>query len=651
MKAIRKYFKKPPPIPKRGLELEREQKPSPIPKRIQKREPYHISILNWQDETENVFPEDVQHENSFDWIDRVGKHWHLLEIRSLHEHMQNIQAGMIWEAEVEAIAYAKEQEYINAVEERRKNTIPNTVPKESAPIIPFRLYDCALGVLKSHEVYMQETNGVVPLYLVVSQVWGNIKEHLIIPSVAWGVPISNRAKWHAILDYCKRKQICWLWMDILCIDQTQNSPAADQEKAKEIPKMAAYYRGATACLVIPDRYEAFSEAYRRVMGVYLAFGGATSGDRISNNALAIWNSIEMMNTLIIDWYRKILRNGSLRKPSEGKNYQFVTPGEERMLHGWIGTHYMRPGAKDILNCKGHLDLVYAVHQTRRKRCAKGEDRLFALYGLISDDEKVAVEVSTCSTGVISKSTDKNTLRMKWKQTMEKVLEGGKIWPLLYDVLDPDDITPGLHWMPRYTTHADLVRGVWCGSIYLDNIHHNNRHMIQVADDDGLHITVRRVGLITGASTNMRAGSGELSKAIACIWILMAKGFNIDPILEQFKYGPSLTTQDGVLRDEVEGAQMALEAALRARSLGECFYVLEQAQLRSKLMSYDGINEWNKQILCMTVKGQFRPVVLMGWIHSTKKLERGNCWVLDVTSEPLQTVKRWVVANRHGPNTY
>ncbi|KAH7905975.1 hypothetical protein BJ138DRAFT_1016942 [Hygrophoropsis aurantiaca] len=556
-------------------------------------------------------------------------------------------------------------------------------PLFSAPIIPFRLYDCVQGVLKSHEVYMQETNGVVPLYLVVSQVWGHIRLRMIMPSVAWHVPLSGAEKWYAIRDYCKRKQIRWLWMDILCIDQTQNSPAADQEKAKEIPKMAAYYRGATACLVIPERYEAFSKAYRRVKGVYSAFGGATSGDRITNNALAIWNSIGMMNTvitdawftriwtyqefllpkhhflldgqkldvnhiqLIIDWYHEILRNGSLRKPPKGKSYFFVTPGKEHSIAGWDSGHLdMIRNYKEELYKKGYLDLACVVHQTRHKSCTKDEDRLFALYGLIPDDEKVGVEVFTQSNGLGGESLNKVILRMKWMETMEKVLVGGRVWPLLYDALDPDDITRGLHWMPRYTTYSDLYRGIWCGPIHLDTIHHKNHHTIQVTDD-GIHIAIRRVGRIIGASTN----GGEVNKVIACIWLLMAKGFNIDPILEQFKCGLSNTSQDAVLRDEVEGAQVALEAALRADSLGECFYILDQAKLKRKLIYSCCIGEQNKQVLCMAVKGQLRPIVLMAWIHSTKKLEKGNCSVLDVTSGPLRIVKRWVVANRHGPNTY
>ncbi|KAH7902959.1 heterokaryon incompatibility protein-domain-containing protein, partial [Hygrophoropsis aurantiaca] len=504
---------------------------------------------------------------------------------------------------------------------------------------------------------MQETNGVVPLYLVVSQVWGDIKEHMNIPSVAWGVPISNSAKWGAILDYCKRKQIRWLWMDILCIDQTRGSPAADQEKAKEIPKMTAYYRGATACLVIPDRYEAFSKAYQRVKGVYSAFGGATTGDQISNHALTIWNSMETMNTvitdawfsriwtyqefllpkhhflldgqrldvngirLIIDWYHKILRNKSLQKPAEGKNFSFVAPGTELVIRGWTPEH-MGYDLKEELDRNGHLDLARVVQQTLQKRCTKDEDRLFALYGLISDDEKVTIEVSARSPSVHNasangESPDRATLRMKWVQTMVKVLTAGRIWPLLYNALDPDDITPGFHWMPRITTPSNHARGVWSGPIYLDTIHHKNLHTIQVADD-GLHIAVRRVGRIIGTSTNMGDGGGELNKAIACIWLLMAKGFNIDPVVEQFKYGLSHADRDAVLQDEVAGAQMALEAALRARSLVECFYIFEQAQLRSKLVYGNGISGWHRQIVCMVAEGQHQPLVFMAWIHSTKR---------------------------------
>ncbi|KAH7905561.1 heterokaryon incompatibility protein-domain-containing protein [Hygrophoropsis aurantiaca] len=644
------------------------------------RTPYHINVYNWRRDTS---PKDVLLRDVFDWGDQFGKASKLLAIWPPRKDSLGIQLDV-----EDADAEAGEKAFIDAEDERRKNNPDTAVP--ASPTIPFRLYDCSDGILKDHNVYLKETDNVVPPYLVVSQVWGDIKEQLSIPSIEWGVPISNSTKWDVILEYCKREQIRWLWMDILCINQTRDSLIADQEKAKEIPKMTSYYREATACLVIPERYEAFDKAYRQVMEVYSAFGGATSGTLITDNALAIWSSMEMMNTvitdawfsriwtyqeyllpkqhflldgqrldvngirLIIDWYHKILRNKSLQKPAEGKDYSFVAPNTELVIRGWTPEH-MGYDLKEELDHKGHLDLGRVVQQTLLKKCTKDEDRLFALYGLISEDEKVAVEVSSGSPSahnisVSGESPDKATLRMKWMQTMVKVLAAGRIWPLLYNALDPDDITPGFHWMPRITTPSNHARGVWSGPIYLDTIHHKNRHTIQFADD-GLHIAVRRVGRIIGASTNMGDGGGELNKAIASIWLLMAKGFNIDPVVEQFKYGLSHADRDAVPRDEVAGAQMLLEAALRAESLGECFYIFEQAQLRSKLVYGDGVSGWHRQIVCMVVEGQHRPLVFMAWIHNTKKPERGKCWVFDVTSEPLGSVKRWVVANRHGPNTY
>ncbi|KAH7930475.1 hypothetical protein BV22DRAFT_65478 [Leucogyrophana mollusca] len=640
------------------------------------RKAYDISIYRWRRDT---VEEDVLLKDTFKWVDQSGNKLDLLAIWPPRKDSQSVQI------EVEdADAEVGEKAYVEAEDEKRKNK-PDT-SLITSPTIPFRLFDCTDEILKDQDTYLQETNGVVPPYLVVSQVWGDIKEHLNIPSVEWGVPISNRAKWDAILDYCKREGTRWLWMDILCIDQAGDSFKANQEKAKEIPKMSSYYREATACLVIPEGYEAFSAAYKQVMDVYKAF--ANTGASIADNALEIWRSMEMMNVvmtdawfsrlwtyqefllpkkhvlldgqeldvdgirLVIDWYHKILRNSSLQKPPEGKDYPFVKPGTELVIVGWSPEH-MGYDLKDELQRRGHLDLIRVVDQTRRKRCAKDEDRLFALYGLVSDEEKVDVEVSSWSPSahsVTGVSADEATLRLKWKQTMLKVLTGGRVWPLFYNALDPDDMVQGTNWMPKATSPRDHSRGIWSGPIAFDTIHYKNHHTIQFADD-GLHIAVRRVGRVVGASVNMGDGGGELNKAIACTWLLMAKGFDIDPIVEQFKYGLAHADRDAVPRDQVEGCQAALEAAVRARSLGECFVIFEEAQLRSKLVYGDTVSGWNRQILCLAVEGQNRPLVFMAWVHGSREPAKGKCWVFDVTSEPVGSVKRWLVANRNGPNTY
>ncbi|KAH7930474.1 hypothetical protein BV22DRAFT_1028444 [Leucogyrophana mollusca] len=505
-----------------------------------------------------------------------------------------------------------------------------------------------------------------------------------IPTIEWGVPISDKAKWDAILGHCQREGVQWLWMDIICMNQTKDSPEANREKAMEVPKMSSHFREATACLVIPDGYEVFSVAYKQVMGVYFAF--ANTGASILDNAVAIWNSMEMMNVVItdawfsrlwtyqefllpkrhvlldnqeldvdgirrvVDWYHQILRNGSLKRPEGGKEYPFVKPDSELVIVGWSPEH-MGYDLKEELKQRGCLDLVRVVDQTRRKKTAKDEDRLFALYGLISDDEKVPVEISPDSQDASgAHAAGEATLRLKWKQTMSKILTMGRVWPLLYNAIDPDDMVVGTNWMPKITTPRDHSRGIWSGPLAFDTIHATNQHAIQVSDS-GLHIAVRKVGHVIGASVSIGDGGGELNKIIVCIWILMAKGYDIEPIVEQFKYGLAHADRDAVLPHEVEGSQIALEAALRAESLGECFKIFEKADLRKKLVYGDGVSGWNRQVLCLEVEGRSEPLVFLAWIHGSTQPVKGRCWVLDITSEPVESVKKWVIANRTAQNTF
>ncbi|EIW78310.1 hypothetical protein CONPUDRAFT_156306 [Coniophora puteana RWD-64-598 SS2] len=111
------------------------------------------------------------------------------------------------------------------------------------------------------DAYLLESGGQVPPYHVVSQVWGDIQEHLCLAGILWEVPISNSHKWDAILSFCRTKGVRWLWMDVLCINQTPESKDAQAEKAREIPNMSHYYRNAVACLVVPTDHDTFSHSY------------------------------------------------------------------------------------------------------------------------------------------------------------------------------------------------------------------------------------------------------------------------------------------------------------------------------------------------------------------------------------------------------
>ncbi|KAH7930438.1 hypothetical protein BV22DRAFT_1079017 [Leucogyrophana mollusca] len=646
---------------------------------MQMQKPCLISAYHWLGPRRE---EDVIFEDVFEWVDQRGSRSDLLAIWPAQRDSERKRV----EAE-DADAQAGEKQLVDAEEMKRRDK-PTTMPT-SGPTnqIPLRLYDCTDGILKDQETYLQETNNIVPPYLVVSQVWGEIKELMNIPTVDWGVPISDRRKWDVILGYCRREGVRWLWIDILCINQTRDSLEANREKALEIPKMSSYYREATACLVIPDRYESFSDWHKEVMGLHSEFAHSNVLD--SDSTLRIWNSIEMLRSLIqdawfgrvwtvqelllpkklvlfdgqvlepsrillaLDWYHVIVRRGILRKPASGKDYPFVHPKGEIVLAAF-GHGNMNDGLKKVLRQKGYIDLVHAVDQTRWKLSTKAEDRLFALYGLISEEEKVPVEISSDSQ-VVSTSgvaegvaADTMVLRLKWKETMWKALSTGRVWPLLYDALDPNDVGKGMNWMPRITVPQDL----WFGPLATDTIDYTNHHAVHVSDE-GLHIAARKVGHVIGTSVLIGGGGGELNKAIACIWILMAKGFDIEPIMGLLKHvlAHPESVRDALPPGAVEVSQMALQIALNATSLQECFQIYEEAGLREKVVHHGGFCGWNRRILCLELEAQSRPLVCWAWIHASMQLDRENCWVLDVTSEPADSVQRWVVVNRVGPSAY
>jgi len=155
--------------------------------------------------------------------------------------------------------------------------------------------------LKDQQTYLLETGYTIPPYLAVPQVWGEIKHQLILPTVEWPVAFSDPAKWDTILAYCKAdKWVKWMWMDAICINQS-NSPEADEEKAVEIPKMNHYYRGAIACLVVPNDYLNFPLAHAQLVDLSCNIMHANAS--VQDHALRIWESIAVLDAVIGDeWF-------------------------------------------------------------------------------------------------------------------------------------------------------------------------------------------------------------------------------------------------------------------------------------------------------------------------------------------------------------
>ncbi|KAG2051911.1 hypothetical protein BDR06DRAFT_1022409 [Suillus hirtellus] len=529
---------------------------------------------------------------------------------------------------------------------------------------PLRLYDCENEVLKDQQTYLQETGHTIPPYLVVSQVWGEIKHQMILPTVEWPVAISDPAKWDTILAYCKAdKRVKWMWMDAICINQS-NSPEADEEKAVEIPKMNHYYRGAVACLVVPSDYLNFPLAHARL--VDLSYNIMDANASVQDNAPRIWESIAVLDAVIGDeWFWRVwtyqefcyqTNISSLMDKNcasiyydaywtGGTDYDFIHPGNELVIsapRNWQ-TRNLHFQMKEELEQNGHVNLISLIWQISHRQSMYPVDRLLGLYGLLSDEEKVPINPSEAS----DHNSSTAALESMWERMMAKAIMSGRVWSLLHDSPEPDAVD-GKHWMPHITAPNlwnERFPGAALAGLHPETLHHHNQKDIKIADN-GLHIAVRFVGCVMGMSTDIGDGGGEMNKITFCTWFLTANGCNTDPIIQQLQHG--LATSDMVASNEIQSSQEALFAALHASSYSE---LMGEMDFGRKLTYGNKIMGWNKRVLCFQIEGHRTPFVVLAWIHCSSPPKMGDCWIVDVTSEPAQTVRRWIVVNKVGPKTF
>lgn len=332
---------------------------------------------------------------------------------------------------------------------------------------------------------------------------------------------------------------------------------------------------------------------------------------------------------VVRRYFKVLRNRWLTKPEGGRDYEFVHPEEELVLPGSWEHQLPSWDLKNTFQRDGHLELLTAIRITSWKTTTYPVDRILGIYALLKDEDKVSLsELDTAAARPSSESEAERELRelkelrqleQLWERTMVKTVTSGRVWPLLYDAIRADAPT----WMPR------IVGGATC-EVYPEILGHRNRGGVEVAKD-GLHITARVVGRLTGASAPIGHGGGEVNVMIGCTWVLVAKGFDPQPILELLTDG--LDKSDMVPPQELEHTQKQLDDALHAPSLADCFGIVEKQDLRSKLRFAPGISGWNMAVFLaqdarkMEASGSY---VFLGWIHASQAPNPDDCWILDVT---------------------
>ncbi|KAG9312139.1 hypothetical protein JVU11DRAFT_7427 [Chiua virens] len=155
--------------------------------------------------------------------------------------------------------------------------------------------------------------------------------------------------------------------------------------------------------------------------------------------------------------------------------------------------------------------------------------------------------------------------------------------------------------------------------------------------------------MNGVSVEIGDGNGEINKTISCAWALVAQGFNAQPIMQMFQAALASVSQDTIEHDRTK-----IDQALHAPSLAECFEIVEAENLRDRLFRAGGIAGWHRAIFAAqpgpSYSGANGTYVFLGWICSKKAADSRQCWILDVTADP-QGAKRWVIANKTGPNTF
>lgn len=564
-------------------------------------------------------------------------------------------------------------------------------------------------ILKHQRTYLEETQGVTPPYLIVSQVWGEIKEYLTLPTVAWPVPISESKKWDVIRDYCRKKGIKWLWMDIICINQSRGREA-EAEKVVEIPKMSHYYRDATACLVVPQNYETFTPAYSTIM--HILFTIADTGASVKDYTEPIWDALASFEMVLdeawlwrswtfqelllpkkhvlldgqefsIDdlercfgWYFKILRLELLEKPKGGREYSWIyrddTGLRMSMSKGW-GPLRMTWGLRAALQRDGYIDLLPAVMANSMRSCRFPVDQLLGVYGLLKEEDRLTtlhepdIQDTTMTTGsrfaednkspnsiMLGESPDQPSAHLS---PSHQIAQLGRLWKRTM----VKTVTEGRVWPLLFDLMiADAPKGMnWIpnimnarGSEFHEVWNQRNQRGVTVTEA-GVHLTARVVGRVSGMSASIGDGTGELNKVIACAWTLVAKGFSPRPIIELLEKGlanSSLT----VPPEDVRDAQTRLRQALHAPSLLQCFIIVEKTNLRHKLVHGRGIAGWNRAVFtAQPGPGYSRAdgtYVFLGWRWSAKAADPEQSWILDVTAGSPDA-PRWVIANKVGPSTF
>ncbi|EIW78304.1 hypothetical protein CONPUDRAFT_156300 [Coniophora puteana RWD-64-598 SS2] len=565
---------------------------------------------------------------------------------------------------------------------------------------PWMLYDVEEDLVKDMTDFMPEWYDYLkksgsefspfPPFWIVSHVWGTavslgLPEHeettIQIPGAEWGVPMWPVSKWDSILGFCREKHVRWLWMDALCVDQRTDDDDPEVRKnaaiskAREMQNMGEYYRIAEGCLVLPQGGDGFSTNYRALLKIYQ--DTIIPRVPIHKPARALWKGAEHLAVLAGDdyfhrmwtfqelllstrrylldktvlnlsllqdmtrWYIRFFEAGACELPSGSQ--EIDTEKLIKTLKELDGQWSLR----DELRANGYINALKLLAHTAGKGYMYRVDRLFALYGLLRDDDKIPIEVDMILAPRKGPIEDQKFLLDVCCKMMGKAFVRGDFSPLLNDFEHPRGALVGRSWIPSpLASKDDIISGLHA-EVFSQP--HRNTRSISVSSE-GLYLDVRLVGLVLRGCKDFDDRGNALGDAIFAIWDLGRRGFDRRPAEHQLV----LAAMDGLKWSNralsFRECDETVKRALNLPSIDACVEAFKDSGLSELVRAGGslpgGIMSGNHRAIIVNASTndnpKARPLIVIAWLDRRLSLP-ARCVVLDVTSGALQEAKRWMIA--------
>jgi len=412
----------------------------------------------------------------------------------------------------------KEKYYDNKI--YPESSLPQEIDKNkilSLEELPTKLYS-----VKENKVIKEKTG--VKNYAILSYVWGDnsdknklIKEEKEKLDSLWEnskLGYENKVNrlgyksWQKAIEACQHPNLSinYLWMDQLCINQSDN-----EEKEQEVPKMRQYYSNAAVTLIGIQAKAKTDDEELDLLDILKRITCSewfTRSWTFQEGWLSKW-TIFMFDDILVDG-RQMAALWVFQQPSHiGINFSKSDEGTKKVATpiGWV--YYKGKDEKGYKSAdKVSLRLYEALREIKNRGRGNPVDGIYSILGLLPYGDKVKVEYkprecSKCEGGVETKNCNHEEKYKKWAtydikeledrlfNVMKVALQNGYGELLSWHGL-------GNGWLPKVNGKGSTSIE---GGIKIDYVSRNNEEIFQ--PDGSLRITGSEYSIIKVGDTMSR----------------------------------------------------------------------------------------------------------------------------------------------------